>query len=113
VPAAKPLMGFAEFIVGPAKGRTRWLNPSYARLKDQTGEERPMLNNLKGALSGAAIALASLSIFTATAAAQNAGCAGPPRKINVGVSVSPPNVVHTAIYVEPSESGRSARPGVE
>jgi len=99
VPAAKPLMGFAEFIVGPAKGRTRWLNPSYARLKDQTGEERPMLNNLKGALSGAAIALASLSIFTATAAAQNAGCAGPPRKINVGVSVSPPNVVHTAIYV--------------
>jgi len=35
----------------------------------------------------------------ATAAAQNAGCAGPLRKINVGVSVSPPNVVHTAIYV--------------
>src|SRR6266849_10618489 len=58
-----------------------------------------MLNNLKGALSGAAIALASLSIFTATAAAQNAGCAGPLRKINVGVSVSPPNVVHTAAYV--------------
>jgi hypothetical protein len=22
-------MGFAEFIIGPAKGRTRWLNPSY------------------------------------------------------------------------------------
>ena len=58
-----------------------------------------MLNNLKGALSGATIAFASLSIFTATAAAQNAGCAGPLRKINVGVSVSPPNVVHTAIYV--------------
>src|SRR5262249_56114841 len=26
-------------------------------------------------------------------------CTGPLRKINVGVSVSPPNVVHTAIYV--------------
>ncbi len=23
-------MGFAEFTIGPAKGRTRWLNPSYA-----------------------------------------------------------------------------------
>jgi hypothetical protein len=23
-------MGFAEFIIGPARGRTRWLNPSYA-----------------------------------------------------------------------------------
>jgi hypothetical protein len=23
------LMGFAEFIIGPADGRTRWLNPSY------------------------------------------------------------------------------------
>ncbi len=22
-------MGFAEFIIGPAKGRTRWLYPSY------------------------------------------------------------------------------------
>jgi hypothetical protein len=21
---------FAEFIIGPAKGRTRWLNPGYA-----------------------------------------------------------------------------------
>ncbi len=21
--------GFAEFIIGPARGRTRWLNPSY------------------------------------------------------------------------------------
>ena len=24
-----PLMGFAEFIIGPAEGRTRWLYPSY------------------------------------------------------------------------------------
>ena len=23
-------MGFAEFIIGPARGRTRWLDPSYA-----------------------------------------------------------------------------------
>src|SRR5713101_3639777 len=23
------MMGLAEFIIGPAKGRTRWLNPSY------------------------------------------------------------------------------------
>ncbi len=23
------MMGFAEFIIGPAKGRTRWLYPSY------------------------------------------------------------------------------------
>jgi hypothetical protein len=22
-------MGFAEFTIGPAKGRTRWLNPPY------------------------------------------------------------------------------------
>jgi hypothetical protein len=22
-------MGFAEFIIGPAKGRTRWPDPSY------------------------------------------------------------------------------------
>jgi hypothetical protein len=28
-PAQMPLMGFAEFTIGPAKGRTRWLNPSY------------------------------------------------------------------------------------
>ena len=27
--AARTLMGFAEFISGPAEGRTRWLNPSY------------------------------------------------------------------------------------
>jgi hypothetical protein len=24
-------MGFAEFIIGPAEGRSRWLNPSYIR----------------------------------------------------------------------------------
>jgi hypothetical protein len=26
---ASSMMGFATFIIGPAKGRTRWLNPSY------------------------------------------------------------------------------------
>jgi ABC-type nitrate/sulfonate/bicarbonate transport system substrate-binding protein len=34
-----------------------------------------------------------------TPAAAQADCKGPPRKINVGVSVSPPNVVHTTPYV--------------
>jgi NitT/TauT family transport system substrate-binding protein len=33
------------------------------------------------------------------AAAEEPACSGPPRKINVGVSVSPPNVVHTPPYV--------------
>ena len=23
------MVGFAEFIIGPARGRTRWLNPPY------------------------------------------------------------------------------------
>src|SRR5258708_5552901 len=32
-------------------------------------------------------------------AAAQADCKGPPRKINVGVAVSPPNVVHTTPYV--------------
>jgi hypothetical protein len=35
-------MGFAEFIIGPAEGRTRWLNPSYAdwfhRIEAKGGE---------------------------------------------------------------------------
>jgi hypothetical protein len=26
---AQKVMGFAEFIIGPAEGRTRWLYPSY------------------------------------------------------------------------------------
>jgi NitT/TauT family transport system substrate-binding protein len=37
------------------------------------------------------------SMFAGSAAAQT--CNGPPRKVNVGVSVSPPNVVHTTAYV--------------
>jgi NitT/TauT family transport system substrate-binding protein len=34
-----------------------------------------------------------------TGAAAQADCKGPPRKINVGVAVSPPNVVHTTPYI--------------
>jgi NitT/TauT family transport system substrate-binding protein len=37
------------------------------------------------------------SMLAGGAAAQT--CNGPPRKVNVGVSVSPPNVVHTTAYV--------------
>ncbi len=37
------------------------------------------------------------SMLAGSAAAQT--CNGPPRKVNVGVSVSPPNVVHTTAYV--------------
>ena len=44
----------------------------------------------------AATALVS-SLLAGSAAAET--CSGPPRKINVGVSVSPPNVVHTTPYV--------------
>jgi hypothetical protein len=44
----------------------------------------------------AATALVSI-LSTGSAAAET--CNGPPRKINVGVSVSPPNVVHTTAYV--------------
>ena len=29
------LMGIAEFIIGPACGRTRWLRPSCALVRDQ------------------------------------------------------------------------------
>ena len=36
-------------------------------------------------------------MLAGNAAAQT--CNGPPRKVNVGVSVSPPNVVHTTAYV--------------
>ncbi len=34
------LMGFAEFTIGPARGRTRWLNPSYL-LASVVGLSRP------------------------------------------------------------------------
>jgi NitT/TauT family transport system substrate-binding protein len=54
-------------------------------------------------------AVLAIGCFATTgAAAQTAGCTGAMRKINVGVSVSPPNVVHTAIYVA-KELGLFAR----
>ena len=37
------MMGFAEFIIGPAEGRTRWLYPSYGHrygvIHNKTGAE--------------------------------------------------------------------------
>ena len=42
-------------------------------------------------------AAALLSTLAAPVFAQT--CSGPPRKINIGVAVAPPNVVHTAPYV--------------
>src|SRR5260370_9745634 len=34
-------MGFAEFIIGPAGGRTRWLNPSYSSFETLPYLEQP------------------------------------------------------------------------
>src|SRR5437870_13912670 len=48
------------------------------------------------AMTGAAAFLLSALIVTPTFAQT---CTGPLRKINVGVAVAPPNVVHTAPYV--------------
>ncbi len=53
---------------------------------------------MKSKLAIAAITVAAGMLATAPAWAQN-GCSGPPRKINIGVAVAPPNVVHTAPYV--------------
>jgi hypothetical protein len=33
-------MGIAEFIIGPAEGRTRWLNPSYTLKQKIRSEPR-------------------------------------------------------------------------
>jgi NitT/TauT family transport system substrate-binding protein len=54
--------------------------------------------------SGVALALLLASALAgmlpaAPAGAQAASCSGPMRKINIGVAVAPPNVVHTAPYV--------------
>jgi NitT/TauT family transport system substrate-binding protein len=54
----------------------------------------PMLR-LKAALGAAALFVGGL--ITTPTLAQT--CSGPMRKINVGVAVAPPNVVHTAPYV--------------
>ena len=31
MPINRAVPDFAEFIIGPAEGRTRWLNPGYSR----------------------------------------------------------------------------------
>lgn len=55
-----------------------------------------MLRSLIAILGGVAIAASDVP----QAAAQQAStCTGPMRKVNVGVAVAPPNVVHTAPYV--------------
>ena len=43
-------------------------------------------------------AAATLATLLASAAVAET-CSGPARKVNVGVSVAPPNVVHTSVYV--------------
>src|SRR5262249_4468275 len=60
-----------------------------------SGEETSMTNISRPFT----VALMLLGGLMTSAAAQNAGCTKPMQKINVGVSVSPPNVVHTTIYV--------------
>jgi ABC-type nitrate/sulfonate/bicarbonate transport system substrate-binding protein len=47
----------------------------------------------------AALVLAALPSARPAAAQAPGGCTGPLRKIDVGISVSPPNVVHTSPYV--------------
>jgi NitT/TauT family transport system substrate-binding protein len=49
--------------------------------------------------AGAPAAVFATLLVTGAAGAAETACNGPPRKVNVGVSVSPPNVVHTAVYV--------------
>jgi NitT/TauT family transport system substrate-binding protein len=48
------------------------------------------------ATTGAAALL--IGAFIATPALAQS-CSGPPRKINIGVAVAPPNVMHTAPYI--------------
>jgi NitT/TauT family transport system substrate-binding protein len=45
------------------------------------------------------LAATALGVILLADSAAAETCSGPPRKINVGVSVSPPNVVHTTAYV--------------
>src|SRR5260370_28696573 len=69
------------------------------RSQHRRGEETMAYISTSRALLGAATVMLIGSFAATGAAAQNAGCTGPMRKINVGVSVSPPNVVHTTVYV--------------
>jgi NitT/TauT family transport system substrate-binding protein len=60
----------------------------------QGGPPMPTLHE-KAMLGAAALVLGSLAVVPALAQT----CTGPMRKINVGVAVAPPNVVHTAPYI--------------
>jgi NitT/TauT family transport system substrate-binding protein len=62
------------------------------------GEDRPMTTDFLTCVLWRVSAAATLATLIASAAVAET-CNGPPRKINVGVSVAPPNVVHTAVYV--------------
>jgi hypothetical protein len=33
VPPAQSVLDYAEFTIGPAEGRTRWLHPAYRRMR--------------------------------------------------------------------------------
>jgi len=48
---------------------------------------------------GAYALLLGLAASCVAGAAMAQSCSGPPKKINIGVAVSPPNVVHTTPYV--------------
>jgi hypothetical protein len=56
-----------------------------------------MANTSWKRLAPALLAIATCALVTDGAAAQT--CSGPLRKINIGVSVTPPNVAHTTPYV--------------
>src|SRR3984893_17152707 len=58
-----------------------------------------MSRSLRPAWQAMAIAALALALAGAPQPAAAQACSGPLRKINVGVSVSPPNVVHTAAYL--------------
>jgi len=55
--------------------------------------------NIAHASRGAAAAIVLIASIAAGGAAAQSPCKGPLHKFNVGVSVSPPNVVHTSVYV--------------
>src|SRR5712664_830119 len=61
-----------------------------------SSEKEPPMPTQSQAMTGAAAFLLGALIVTPTFAQT---CTGPLRKINVGVAVAPPNVVHTAPYV--------------
>jgi NitT/TauT family transport system substrate-binding protein len=60
-------------------------------------EEAPMRRRPHRTILSLAISALIASLHAGSTAAQT--CSGPLRKVNVGVSVSPPNVVHTTAYV--------------